>query len=212
MDDLGTYLKTLITLFVIVDPVGAAPLFLSLTASHPPADRHRMAWRAAVSATAVLLVAAIAGKAVLQLFGIGLASFRVAGGLLLLAMSLDMMNARPSRSRQTPEESEEAEAREDIAVVPMAIPLLAGPGAISTVILLMQGKEASPGLWQLASIIVLVGASAGLLLRLAVPMSRHLGRTGSNILTRVMGLILAAIAVEFMAAGTRELLPALAVR
>ncbi|HSV73034.1 MAG TPA: MarC family protein, partial [Chthonomonadales bacterium] len=203
MDDLGTYLKTLITLFVIVDPVGAVAVFLTLTAHHLPADRHSMAWRAAGAATLVLVGSALAGRVVLEVFGIGLASFRVAGGLLLLVMSLDMLNARPSRSRQTPEENQEAEAREDIAVVPMAIPLLAGPGAISTVILLVESKAAGPGFWPLLSMIGIVGLGTAILLRLAAPVGRRLGRTGSNILIRVMGLLLAAIAVEFIAAGAR---------
>lgn len=210
MPDAIEYVRALVSVFVIVNPIGMASMFLSLTPGHTDAERNRIAIRSSLAVMALLGGAALVGRAVLRLFGIGVPSFRVGGGILLLLIAVDMLNARPSRSRTTPEEDAEAGEREDIAVVPLAIPLLAGPGAISTVILYAQG-QAGIGVGAVVSIGVLIGAACWVVLRLASPIGRRLGKTGINTLSRLMGLILAATAIEFIAAGIRELLPALAV-
>lgn len=204
-------LKTFVSIFVIVNPIGAIPVFLSLAPGAGAPERSRVAARAATAATCVLLASALAGEAALRFFGIGVPSFRVGGGILVLLIAVDMLLARPSRARSTPEESAEAGGREDIAVVPLAVPLLAGPGAISAVILHAEQAGALADRLVLSGAILLVGIVCWVALRLAVPIGARLGATGINVLTRLMGLILAAIAVEFLAAGVRDLLPALAV-
>jgi multiple antibiotic resistance protein len=203
--DLPTFLKTVLALIVVVEPISAAPIFLSLTHSQTPAQRAKTANRATGAVFLILLISALIGKGILELFGISLASFKVAGGVLFLFMGLEMINAQPSRTRQTPEETEEAEHRDDIAIVPMALPLLAGPGAIGSVILLAQKGPFFPHILYVAAIIAVVCFLAWLCLRLAAPMGKALGRTGINILTRVMGLIVVAVAVEFVVGGLKTL-------
>ena len=130
--DAATLLKTIVALIVVVEPIGAAPLFLTLTQHQSLAQRGRTATRATLAVFLILLISALIGKLILEIFGISLASFKVAGGILFLFMGLEMINAQPSRTRQTPEETQEAEQKaehqDDIAIVPMALPLLAGPG------------------------------------------------------------------------------------
>lgn len=203
--DPTSLLKTFISLLVVVEPIGAVPLFLTLTQHQSPLQRSKTANRAIFAVFVILLLSALAGKAILELFGISLASFKVAGGILFLFMGLEMINAQPSRTRQTPEEQEEAEHRDDVAIVPLALPQLAGPGAIGSVILLAQRGPFFPHILLVTAIIALVALSAWACLRLAVPMGKALGKTGINIFTRVMGLIVVAIAVEFMVGGLKAL-------
>lgn len=199
----GGFLKTVISLLVITDPVGAIPVFVLLTQGHTASERNRAARTTAIAVVCVLLAAAVGGEYILKLFGISLLSFRVAGGLLFVVMALDMLNARPSRSRQTPEETAEAEHRADIAVVPMAIPMLAGPGAIGMIILFAQSGPFWPHILHVVAVIAIVAAVVYTALRLAAPIGTALGTTGMHILVRVMGLILAAIGVEFIVGGLR---------
>jgi multiple antibiotic resistance protein len=205
MEALTPLLKTTIALIVVVNPIGAAPIFLSLTHGQSDETRRQMARTAALATVLILLAAALAGKWLLLLFGISLPSFRVAGGVLFLLMGLDMLNARPSRSRETPEETAEAGRRKEIAVVPIAIPQLAGPGAIGSVILFADAGPFWPHMLVVAGVILIVGAIAWVSLRMAAPIGTALGTTGINILTRIMGLIVAAVAVEFIVSGLRAL-------
>ncbi|MGC8669052.1 MAG: MarC family protein [Chthonomonadales bacterium] len=201
----GGFLKTVIALLVITDPVGAIPVFILLTQAHTNRERNRAARTAACAVVVVLLAAAVGGEFVLKLFGISLLSFRVAGGLLFVVMALDMLNARPSRSRQTPEETEEAEHRPDIAVVPLAIPMLAGPGAIGMIILFAHAGPFWPHILHVVAVIAIVGTVVYTALRLAAPIGKALGTTGMHILVRVMGLILASVGVEFIVGGLRSM-------
>jgi multiple antibiotic resistance protein len=203
--DAATLLKTIVSLIVVVEPIGAAPIFLSLTHNQSPEQVRRTARRSVFAVFLILLISALIGKVILELFGISLASFKVAGGILFLFMGLEMINAQPSRTRQTPEETEEAEHREDIAIVPMALPQLAGPGAIGSVILLAQKGPFFPHILWVTGIIAIVCGVAWICLRLAGPMGKALGKTGLNILTRIMGLIVVAVAVEFMIGGIKTL-------
>ncbi|MGC4047379.1 MAG: MarC family protein [Armatimonas sp.] len=203
--DATTLLKTIVALIVVVEPLGAAPLFLSLTQHQTPQQRNHTARRAIFAVFLILLISALIGKYLLELFGISLASFKVAGGVLFLFMGLEMINAQPSRSRQTPEEAEEAEHREDIAIVPMALPQLAGPGAIGSVILLAQKGPFFPHILWVTLIITVVCLAAWLCLVLAAPIGKGLGKTGLNILTRIMGLVVVAVAVEFVIGGIKTL-------
>ncbi|MBU6459903.1 MAG: NAAT family transporter [Proteobacteria bacterium] len=204
------YLKALVALSVIVNPVGAVPVFLTVTDGQDREQRKRTARLTGFSVACVLVVACLTGESILRFFGISLASFRVGGGLLIMLMAIHMMQAKISPSRQTPEEAREAEDRESVAVVPLAIPLLSGPGAITTAILYANHIHTILGMSILIASAIVVGLFVWLMLLLADPVSHWLGHTGINIATRLMGLLLAAIAVEFITQGVAILLPGLA--
>ncbi len=201
--------KDLVGVFAIMNPLGAIPLFLSLTGGRSPREMRHIAAKAA-SAVAIILVLSIwLGEGLLRFFGIGVPAFRVAGGFLVLLIAIAMFHAKTTPARHTQEEQTEAEAKEDIAVVPLAMPLLAGPGAISLVIVDAQ-KATSLGNELLFSVgIIGVALLVWAILWLAEPIGTRLGTTGLNIATRVMGLILAAMAVQFMATGLVALMPGL---
>lgn len=205
MEAITPLLKTLVSLVVIVNPLGAVPFYLTLTRDQPSRGKRRIALVAALATALILLIAAFAGNAVLGFFGISLPSFRVAGGVLLLLMGIDMMNARPSRTRQTPEEEEEATNRTEAAITPLALPLLAGPGAIGSVILLASRMADAPQMFMLAGIALMVGLLVWITLLLASPIGSALGKTGLNILTRIMGLIVVALAAEMIVEGVQAM-------
>ena len=209
MIDLTVLFKMVVTLFVIVDPVGNIPLFLNATEKWPLARRTHAARMAAVTVFVVLSLAALLGEQILHLFGISLASFSVGSGILLLLLAISMLQARTSALRQTPEEAEEAVEREALGVVPLGIPLLAGPGAISNVMISVQHHPGWGGLLLILFPIGVVSVSVWGSFVFALPIARRLGKTGIHIVTRLMGLILAALAVELMAHGLVVLLPAL---
>ena len=204
------YLTFFIGLVAILNPIGVIPVFINLTAQQTPAERAGTAFVAGISVGAVLLISLVAGEFILNLFGISLASFRVGGGILILLMAISMMQATMSPARQTPEEARDAVLKESVAVVPLAIPLLAGPGAISTMILYANRSDSLLHDVVLGAGVVAVAAIVWLMFRLAQPLAAKLGRTGINVVTRIMGLIMAAIGVEFMANGLKQLFPALA--
>ncbi|HEX5512970.1 MAG TPA: YchE family NAAT transporter [Gammaproteobacteria bacterium] len=203
------YLKVFVGLLAIINPLGAVPLFISLTEHHQHSTRKRVAKIAAVSMTLILLGSLIAGEAVLAFFGITMASFRVGGGILVLLIAISMLHARESSARQTADEAAESTERDSVAVVPLSIPLLAGPGAIGAVIVYAHRSSSFGHYLALALAIVSIGVLVLLALLAAPYISERLGKTGINIATRLMGLILAAIAIEFIAGGLRVLFPAL---
>ncbi len=210
MEHWTEYSRFFTALFVILDPFAAVPIFLVLTKSYTAGERGRIANIAAVTVLLVLVIAAMTGESLLQGMGTSLASFRVGGGIVLLLMALAMLRAQTDLMRTTPDEAAEAEDKRAIAVVPLAIPLLAGPGSISTVIIEMHRSNTEHhGLLVILSI-ALVCLILWLVLRTAAIIGRMLGPIGINIVNRLFGLILAAIAVEIMANGLRELFPALA--
>jgi len=203
------YLKFVVTLVAVLDPFLAIPIFLGVAATRAPAARRRLVQAVTLTVFAVLAVAALFGDALLQLIGASLPAFRVGGGLVLLLMALAMLNASIGGVRQSEAEAEELESGDPSGVVPLAVPLLAGPGAISTCII--AGQEG--GTLHVAAIvgcIALVCVLLWLVLTLAERIGSRLGITGLNIATRLLGLALAAIAVEMMAAGLRALFPGLA--
>ncbi len=198
-------LVALSAVFFVVDPLGVVPIFLAVTAGDSPEKMERTAARASLTAFGLLVFFALFGTLIFKVIGISLGAFRVAGGILLLVTGLDMLRARPTETRTSPEEEAEASQKEDVAIVPLAVPLLAGPGALATVMVLM-----SQGHGLLAAIPVLVAVTLTCLasyfiLRAASLVLRVLGQSGVAILQRVMGLILAAIAVQFMADGMHQL-------
>jgi multiple antibiotic resistance protein len=202
-------IKTFISLLALVNPLGALPFFISLTQPDGPSERRRIVRVASVAVTLVICGAAVVGERFIGFFGVSVEAFEVGGGVIMLLMAVSMINAQVGGTKHTPEESIEAEAKQSIAVVPLAVPLLAGPGTISTVIV-YAGKVTV--WWQYLGLMgcgVLIGVLTFVALSLADPISRVLGRTGINIVTRLMGLMLAALAVEFMVGGLGEMLPGL---
>jgi multiple antibiotic resistance protein len=200
-----------VTFFVVIDPVGILPLFMTLTARKNARARQRIAIRAVLLAAATLVVFALAGDALFRFLGISLPAFRIAGGLLLLLLSIDMILVRPSGLRTaTKAEEEEAEESADVAVFPLAVPLIAGPGAMTSVILITG--RAGDDLWlQLVAIATLV---AVLLLCLfaflfASRLMDWLGLTGINVIGRVFGIILAGLAVQYIVDGLAMSFPIL---
>jgi multiple antibiotic resistance protein len=203
------YTRFIVALFAILTPFAAIPIYLGLTEGRSAAYRARTANAATFTVLCVLVLSAIAGDVVLRLAGTSLDSFRVGGGIVLLLMALSMLSAQVSRVQQTPGEKDEAELRDEVGVVPLGLPLLAGPGSISAVII--EGQRGS-SLWHQAAVIGVVIFVCLLLwisLRLAAPIGARLGKTGLNILNRLFGLLLAAIAVEIIATGLKNLFPAL---
>lgn len=211
MSDLTELGKAAISLFAIVDPIGSIPLFLSATHGWSELRRRATARIAALTVAGVLGVTAFLGESILRFFGISLASFSVAGGILLLLQAVSMMQARAIPMRQTHEEAEEAFEKDAVGVVPLGVPLLAGPGAISQIIIFSHGSGIE-SLARQASLllpIAFVAFAVWLTFRAAMPLSRRLGATGIHIVTRLMGLIIAAISVEMIARGLGTLFPGL---
>jgi multiple antibiotic resistance protein len=207
-------LKPLIALLAIVNPIGIVPFFIHFTRHQSPAQRRRTMQVSAFSAFVVIAVSALAGRSIIGFFGISIASFQVGGGLLLLLSALQMLAAQPAESK--PSDVTEGDAKLDagasIAVVPLTIPLLTGPATISTMILYAQRAR---HWWEEAVLVgygVVVALAAYLAFAASPRIAKLLGQTGIDILTRLMGLILAALAVEIMADGLVELFPGLAGR
>jgi multiple antibiotic resistance protein len=205
--DLKFSVVALSAMFFVVDPIANVPIFLTITASDSPAARRRIAWRAALATWLTLSLFALAGGLIFQAFGISLGAFKIAGGLMLLLMAIDMMRAQPSPTRTTAEEQGEAIARDDIAIFPLALPMLAGPGAIATVMVLMSRAAWDPV--RTASVfgaVTVTCIAAWLLMRGAANAERLLPKTLLRAFERIMGLLLAAVAVEFIASGIRDML------
>lgn len=203
------YLKFFIALVGIANPLGGVPIFLAMTKGQSGEQRTRTARRAAQTVAGVLIVAAVAGQLILRIFGISIPAFRIAGGILILLMAIDMLLARVSRAKQTPEEAEEAVDREALGVVPLGMPIIAGPASISTVILYTQQSTNWRHVAVVCAVACLVAIVVWVALRSSEWTERVLGRTGVNIFTRIMGLILAAVGVEFVTSGLGEIFPAL---
>ena len=203
-------LKPLITLLAIVNPLAIVPFFIHYTQGFSRKQRQRTVQVAAFSAFAVIATCALIGLQILEFFGISLASFQVGGGMLLLTSALSMLNAQPAESKVTQDEVEDASARASIAVVPLTIPLLTGPATMSTVVIYADQAKTH---FQHAALVgygVVIALATAVCFTLAEPIARFLGQTGINVMTRLMGLILAALAVEVMATGLTQLFPALA--
>ncbi len=210
MAELAVYSRFFVTLLAILSPFSAIPVFLALTAGQDQKFRTRTADMAATTVFAVLVVSAVTGDLLLRVMGTSLDAFRVGGGIVLFIMSLSMLNAKVSGVQQTQEETDEAGGKSVLGVVPIGIPLLVGPGSISSTII--EAKR-TPDLAHLAAVIgcvALVCLAVWATLRLADPIGKRLGRTGLNILNRIFGLLLAAIAVQIVSVGLIGLFPVLA--
>jgi multiple antibiotic resistance protein len=195
----------LTSIFVLVDPVAAVPAFLIITATGDAQYRKDMARRAAWTCFIVLCSFTAAGALIFRLFGITLPAFKIAGGLILLLIGMDMLQARRSQTKETPKETEEGVEKEDVGITPLGVPMLAGPGSISTVMVLMSG---APAWWYALPIfaaIAITSVSCYWTLSAADRVRVHLGETGIRILTRMMGLLLTAIAVQFVLNGLADI-------
>ena len=206
-------LKPLITLLAIVNPLAIVPFFIHYTQGFSYPQRRRTIQVAAFSAFCVIAACALVGLQILDFFNISLQSFQVGGGMLLLISAMNMLNAQPAEAKPHTHEleqgAEKAAAGSSIAVVPLTIPLLTGPAAMSTVVIYADRAQS---IWQHLALVgygVVVAGATALCFSLADPISRILGRTGINVMTRLMGLILAALAVEVMANGLVGLFPVL---
>ena len=203
------YLKFFAALVAIVNPIGAIPIFINLTSDNSEKQRQGNALRASYATAVILLAVLFTGETLLSFFGISIASFRVGGGILILLMAISMLHARISPAKHTAEEAEDSVDRETVAVVPLGTPLLAGPGAISTVILYAQRHGSALHYTILAAVVIVISLSVFLSFRAAPVIAKYLGKTGINVVTRIMGLIMAAVGVEFIANGLKQLFPVL---
>jgi multiple antibiotic resistance protein len=201
---LGLFLDSFVVLFVVVDPVGLAPMFGAITHDAGAEARRRMAWRGTAIAAVLLVVFALAGAALLESLGIGMPAFQIAGGVLLFLVAVDMVFARPhSGIRSTTErEQREAERKDDVSVFPLAFPLIAGPGALTTVLLMSARQAENP--WALPVVLIALVLVLAITLWALLQSTRILqimGETGANVITRVLGVILTALAVQYVLDG-----------
>ena len=190
------------SLFSIVDPFAAVPAFLALTAREPELERNRIATRAVLTTFAILSTFALAGAYVFSFFGITIPAFRIAGGVLLFGVALDMVKAQKSSTRSTQDELDEEHG--DIGIVPLGMPLLSGPGSIAAVMVLAARAHSFAERLTLHAVILLIALVCLVVLRSAGLVARALGQTGLNVLSRLMGLLLAAVAVQFVLDGIHE--------
>lgn len=205
------YLLFSVSLISIVNPFSAIPAYVGLTVDVPPPERRRLSRQASLAVFVILAVSYLAGESLLRFFGISVASLRVAGGLVILGMAWSMLQAKLHAAKQTPEEAleaQEAQDRPNLGVVPLGMPLLAGPGSISVMIIAAGRTQGWTGHLAVVAAAATVALLSWVTLLAAGPITKALGRTGMNVATRFMGLILAAIAVEFIASGLGDLFPA----
>jgi len=200
--DVALYIPAFVTLFVIIDPIGLAPLFVALTQGMTLAERRKVAIRACLVAVGILTLFGVAGEAVLNFLGISMPAFRIAGGVLLFLTALDMLFERRAQRRQGQADSEHPD---DPSVFPLAIPLIAGPGAIASMILLTGEGVGALHIVAVHAVMVLVIGVVLSLFLLAAPLERILGPTGITVVTRLLGMLLAALSVQFVIDGMRDL-------
>ena len=199
--DTAFLITAFVTLFVIIDPIGLAPLFVALTQGMSPQKRRTIAIRACLTGALLLIVFAAFGEAVLSFIGISMPAFRIAGGILLFLTALDMLFERRTKRREDRIEEEDDDEADDPSVFPLAIPLISGPGAIATVILLAGENPGVQGLVTVIAVMLSVVAIVMVFFLGAGVLERALGRTGTNVVTRLLGMLLAALAVQFVLDG-----------
>ena len=205
---LEEYIKVFLGVLAIMGPFSALPIFVNLTSNKSKTEKNQLALNSSLYALIIALCSVWIGNAILEFFNISIAAFRVAGGILLLTLAINMINAKIPGAKQTPEELEEAKvSTKDLAMIPLAIPLIMGPGAISTVIVFSHYASGIGHLLMMSLIVIVLILNIYLFLKAAAYFSEKLGLIGINVISRIMGLILAAIAVEFMASGLIKLFP-----
>lgn len=207
---LTTLLQFLVGLIAIINPIGLLPVFVSLTGHMSPEEQRQTSTTANFAVMVILLVSLFIGKYILMAFGISIASFQIAGGMLILFIAFSMLQGSLGKVKHTAEEDRESAMKESIAVVPLAMPLMAGPGAISSVIVTSTQYTGLLEKLAMGGIIVLFSAMSWLLFRSGPVIFKLLGTTGINIITRIMGLIMGSIGIEVIAAGIKALFPGVA--
>ena len=207
--EFATYLAFIVSVFAVMNPLVAIPVYLSLVEGIPVEERRRIPRKTATAAFMVMVIAFFLGETILSVFSVSVPALRIAGGLVLASMSWSMLQARTSRTRHTTEEMEEAVERESVAIVPLAIPVTAGPGAISLMIIAATYPDPLEGKIAIILAVMLVCLGVWACLSMAERLQAMLGTTGMNVVTRIMGLIMLAVAMEFLTGGLSKKFPAL---
>jgi multiple antibiotic resistance protein len=204
---LDLMLNAFVTLFVTIDPLGLAPIFLAITSGASKQERMKIAVRAVVTAAVILIAFALIGQAILSVLGISLGAFRIAGGLLLFVIAFEMVfEKRKERKSKSAQKALTDDEIHNIAVFPLAIPLIAGPGAISAVLLLVSQSSGWVDQGSVLAVILFVLVLVMLMFLLASPVERLLGESGRNVLTRLLGVLLSALSVQFIADGIQAII------
>lgn len=203
MIDPAFLITAFVALFVVIDPIGLSPLFVALTQGMTAAQRRAIAIRACLVSLGIILVFAFFGEAVLGFIGISMPAFRVAGGILLFLTALDMLFERRQKRREDQAEEDDITA-DDPSVFPLAIPLIAGPGSIATIILLVGQTEGALGIVSLLAVLLAVLSIVFILFLASGLLEKLLGKTGINVVTRLLGMLLAALSVQFVLDGLRS--------
>jgi len=205
--DAALFVQTLIGLFAVVDPFGASVLFVMMTTTNSDGERHGMAMRAAIVTFLVLTAFLFLGQSILRFFSVSLPAFQIAGGLVLGLMSMDSLKAFHTGVRTTSNEKSEGITKPDVSVTPVAVPLLAGPGAISLVVLYAVQHPSPVDRGTLLLVVAIVSILSWLILRSAAYMFKLIGQTGINVVSRLIGLLVLAIAVQFVVEGLAQIWP-----
>jgi len=192
------------SLFTVVDPLGNVPIFISMTEDYSPKERNIISLKAIFFSFIVLILFALLGEFIFSFYNITIHSFRIAGGLLLFKISLDMLESKRSRTKTTPKEEKEAEEKDAIAFTPLAIPLIAGPGSIATIMILASESNSNNDNFTIFFALILVLLITLLIFRISDIISKRLGRSGLRIMKRLMGLILMVISIEFILKGVKD--------
>ncbi|MGP6943564.1 YchE family NAAT transporter [Klebsiella pneumoniae] len=207
--DFSAYFKFFIGLFALVNPVGIIPVFISMTSYQPAAVRNKTNLTANLSVAIILLTSLFLGDGILQIFGISIDSFRIAGGILVVTIAMSMISGKLGEDKQNKQEKSETAVRESIGVVPLALPLMAGPGAISSTIVWGTRYHSWVHLVGFSLAIAVFALCCWWIFRMAPWLVRLLGQTGINVITRIMGLLLMALGIEFIVTGIKALFPGL---
>ncbi|MCW7762661.1 YchE family NAAT transporter [Photorhabdus luminescens] len=207
--DLSGYIKFFVGLFALVNPVGILPVFISMTHYQPRSARNRTNLVANTSVAIILWTALLLGDSILRMFGISIDSFRIAGGILVVTIAMSMINGKLGEDKQNKQEKSETAVRESVGVVPLALPLMAGPGAISSCIVWSSRYQGWQNFIGLALTSALFAFCCWLLFRSAPLVVKYLGQTGINVITRIMGLLLMSLGIELIVTGIKALFPGL---
>ena len=207
--EFAAYLAFIVSVFAVMNPLVAIPVYISLTEGLPLETRRRIPRQTAAACFVILVIAFLLGETILTIFSVGIPALRIAGGLILASMAWSMLQAQTSRTRHTREEVEDSAHRGSVAIVPLAIPVTAGPGAISLMIIAATYPNAIEGRIAILFAVFLVCLVVWLFLTLAERIQSVLGTTGMNLVTRIMGLLMLALAIEFVAGGLSEKFPGL---
>jgi MarC family membrane protein len=207
--DLSDYIKFFVGLFALVNPVGILPVFISMTNYQAAIGRDKTNLTANLSVAIILWISLFLGDAILNIFGISIDSFRIAGGILVVSIAMSMISGKLGEDKQNKQEKTETAVRESVGVVPLALPLMAGPGAISSTIVWSSRYHGWQNLLGLTVAIALFAFCCWLLFRIAPLLVRLLGQTGINVITRIMGLLLMALGIEFIVTGIKTIFPGL---